>query len=493
MHVERSGDDTLVASIKVPGSGFPVQKLQFLSAWGGSNRLSAAEAIMWRMEPFPSASSTGTSMHFLASTPDWSDVCDFVDGLSKAVPRLRQQVQEFPVAAQLPVWQDDLSFQLNKHLHRVTLAKHGRAKGASTAALMALVTDFANKPIDVRRPPWEVLFVDGLAGGKSVFALKIQHCMTDGGGLIQLFSAALSGRAGEQLRGSELALSAPACEKQSRFSFVAAPLALIRAGAKTWQKRHLEEYSLASAQRYLKSIQNLNAGQASKGSRLLQQRSTTNAYQFVDLSLGTMKLIAKAAQASLNDVYLALIIGAFQRYHAAFGVTDEACLPLAFPVSLRKSGDAVGGNKFTAVTYASPLNIVEPSARIRVIQDFVRRARAEPALDFMNQLLPVATLLPTKLTAKLLAQYASHLDVQVSNIPGMRDQTYLAGALVESHYVLPPRPGCACMFAMISHQDVAGIAINYDPAAIREPKLLLSCLQEEYAALCAHFDVAPSS
>ena len=58
MHVERSGDDTLVASIKVPGSSFPVQKLQLLSAWGGSNRLSAAETIMWRMEPFPSASST---------------------------------------------------------------------------------------------------------------------------------------------------------------------------------------------------------------------------------------------------------------------------------------------------------------------------------------------------------------------------------------------------------------------------------------------------
>ena len=258
---------------------------------------------------------------------------------------------------------------------------------------------------------------------------------------------------------------------------------------KVWQHRHDENYSLASAQKYLQSIQALNAAQGRKGSRLLQRRSASNGYDLLSLDLARIKLLAKAAQASVNDIYLALIIGDFQRYHAAFGVEDELCLPLAFPVSLRKASDAVGGNQFTGVSYAAPLNIADPQARIKLIQDFVRRARAEPALDFMNQLLPVAMVLPIKLTAKLIAQYTARLDVQVSNIPGMSRRAYLAGALVESHYVLPPRPGCAGMFAMISHQNVAGIALNYDPAAIREPKLLLSCVSDEFAALCAHFSI----
>lgn len=470
-----------------PLKPFPQQQLNDLFAWGGGSQLSAAEALMWRMETFPSASSTGTSLHFLASTPAWSDVSDFVDGLSKAVPRLRQRVQELPGAAQLPVWRDHDDFQLSNHLHRISLPKN-----SSMSALMTRLSDFASTPINTECPPWEVLFVDGLKDGKSVFALKIQHSLTDGGGLIQLFAAALSGNSYCQLRGSVLADMDLKSSKPRGRGIIATPLSVIKSGLRVWQNRRDYDYSLASAQKYLKSIQSLNAAQVASGSRLLQRRSASNGYDLMSLPLPSMKLLAKTAQASLNDIYLALIIGAFQRYHTAFGVEDEASLPLAFPVSLRKPDDAVGGNQFTAVTYAAPLNIVDPKERIDIIQGFVRRARAEPALDFINQLLPVAMLLPIKLTAKLIAQYSARLDVQVSNIPGMSQDAYLAGVLVESHYVLPPRPGCACMFAMISHQNVAGIALNYDPAAIREPKLLLSCVSDEFAALCAYFDIEQS-
>ncbi|EIF42626.1 hypothetical protein DOK_13057 [gamma proteobacterium BDW918] len=462
---------------------FPESQLRQLANWGGDSQLSAAEALMWRMETLPQGSSAGTSLHFLASTPSWEDVCDFVDGLSKAVPRLRQCVHELGVG-QLPVWRDDQNFQVGEHLRRLSLPQN-----SGNDVLISALSDFANTPTEIQRPPWEVLFVDGLAGNKSVFALKIQHCLTDGGGLIQLFSAALSERSDCQLRGSAQSLTALAPAARYKRVLMPSPGKMIKSGFKVWQKHRDEGYSLTSAQRYLKSIQSLNAAQASKGSRLLQQRSATNGYDLLNLPLPTLKLLAKAAQASLNDVYLALIIGAFRRYHLAFGVDDEASLPLAFPVSLRKPGDAVGGNQFTGVSYASPLNIADPQERISVIRAFVRGARAEPALDFMNQLLPVAMLLPIKLTAKLVAQYSSRLDVQVSNIPGMARSAYLAGALVESHYVLPPRPGCACMFAMISHQDVAGIALNYDPAAVREPKLLLSCVSDEFAGLCAYFDI----
>ncbi len=62
-------------------------------------------------------------------------------------------------------------------------------------------------------------------------------------------------------------------------------------------------------------------------------------------------------------------------------------------------------------------------------------------------------------------------DLQASNVPGIREDVYLAGARVERMYPYAPRPGCAAMITMLTHGDTCCVGANLDPAAITDRDL----------------------
>ena len=69
-------------------------------------------------------------------------------------------------------------------------------------------------------------------------------------------------------------------------------------------------------------------------------------------------------------------------------------LPIAFPVSLRRADDPLGGNRFAGARIAGPVGAADPRDRIRMIRERVLEARDEPALDFMAMLSPVLSRIP---------------------------------------------------------------------------------------------------
>lgn len=454
------------------------QRMDYLAKWGGGEQLSAPEAIMWHLEKYPASRSSGTSLHFLDGRAEWSRVQDFVAWLCAATPRLRQRVREAELPGQALVWVEDQHFDLGYHLRHVSLPAP-----AGQGELQQFLQSFSQTPFDPARPPWEAVLIDDCEQRGSVFALKIQHCLTDGGGLIQLFGAALSPSADEWPKPGKA--SRPST--RGRFSrMTRLPGHLGKWGRVASRALAVQRGGASGLSDYLHSLQKLGGAQMTAGSPLLKKRSRATRYELLELPMPQFKRLAKAAGASVNDLYLAIIIGGMQRYHQAYGVVADT-LPLAFPVSVRKPGDPEGGNRFTAVNYSAPLQLTDPAARIAAIQQFVQGARREPALDFINQVMPALLTLPKSLLAALLPRYTARLDLQASNIPGLVGDYYLAGRRVRSHYVLPPRPGCAVMLAMISHNDAAGIALNCDPAAILDPDLLVTSIREEFEGLCQCF------
>lgn len=85
-----------------------------------------------------------------------------------------------------------------------------------------------------------------------------------------------------------------------------------------------------------------------------------------------------------------------------------------------------------------------------------------------------------RLPAPVIAQLAGGLtkanDLQASNVPGIRDTVYLAGAQVERMYPFAPLPGCATMITLVTHGDTCCVGVNLDPAAIAEPERFADCL-----------------
>ncbi|MGJ8686358.1 MAG: wax ester/triacylglycerol synthase domain-containing protein [Spongiibacteraceae bacterium] len=459
------------------------QRLSTLKHWGGEKYLTPSESLMWRMESIPQGRSSGVSLHFLEGCPDWGRLQNWLQWLCRNTPRLRQRVSASGFSSQPLLWSDDPCFDIRLHMQRVSLPRPG-----GVSELLKFLEVFSSASCDSDRPPWEVVLIEGLNGRDSVFALKIHHSMTDGGGLIQLFNTALSRVSDEILSAGVLPPAVPV--KRDFMVGLGSVARQIKAGQNflgraTGVVRRGTGHSLVGINDYLRSLQRILVS-IGPGSSLLRRRSLATRYQLVNFSVAEFKAIAKAAGGSFNDVYLALVAGAFQRYHAKFGKSCES-IPIAFPVSVRKEGDPEGGNRFAAINYALPLDIDDFSERIAVINAFVANARDEPALEFFNHLMPALNTLPTEVLVKAILPVTARMDAQISNIAGLREASYLAGRKVLSHYVLPPRPGCGCMFAMITHEDVAGIAINCDPAAIIEPELLVGALKKEFEAMRVEF------
>lgn len=57
-------------------------------------------------------------------------------------------------------------------------------------------------------------------------------------------------------------------------------------------------------------------------------------------------------------------------------------------------------------------------------------------------------------------------DLQASNVPGIREDVYVAGAKVLRSYPFGPLPGCAVMVAMVTHGETCCVGVNADPAAV---------------------------
>jgi hypothetical protein len=71
-------------------------------------------------------------------------------------------------------------------------------------------------------------------------------------------------------------------------------------------------------------------------------------------------------------------------------------------------------------------------------------------------------------------------DLQASNVPGLREDVYVAGAKVERLYGFGPLPGCAAMISFVSHGPVGCVGVNFDPAAFSEQELFVRSLLEGF-------------
>jgi hypothetical protein len=217
----------------------------------------------------------------------------------------------------------------------------------------------------------------------------------------------------------------------------------------------------------------------------LAARSGEWHFDVLDVALAELKAGAKAAGGSVNDGFLAAVLGGFRRYHEALGVAVPETMPIGIPISLRSEDDPQGGNRFTGARLPGPLAETDPAARVRAVRRFVLQARAHASVDAVGLLGPVLAWLPGPVLGAMSSRMTSANDVQASNVPGVAHPVYIAGARITRVYPFGPLPGCAAMLTLISHDGTCCIGINTDPAAVTRPDVLLDGLRDGLAEVVA--------
>jgi diacylglycerol O-acyltransferase len=123
----------------------------------------------------------GTPMHVggllvLDTPPGGVDaLAALVEARLPLVPRYRQRVVEVPGQLANPVWVDDPEFNIDYHVRRSGLPRPG-----TEAQLLDLVSRLTSRPLDRKRPLWEVYLVEGLADGRVAVITKTHPALVDG-------------------------------------------------------------------------------------------------------------------------------------------------------------------------------------------------------------------------------------------------------------------------------------------------------------------------
>src|SRR6185437_14364669 len=80
-----------------------------------------------------------------------------------------------PLGLGTPFWVDDETFDVRRHVDRVTLPSPG-----TDAEMRALAGELLAPALDRRKPLWELTLVDGFAEDRFAIVYKTHHAMADG-------------------------------------------------------------------------------------------------------------------------------------------------------------------------------------------------------------------------------------------------------------------------------------------------------------------------
>ncbi|HEX9546622.1 MAG TPA: wax ester/triacylglycerol synthase family O-acyltransferase [Acidimicrobiales bacterium] len=454
------------------------------------SRMSDSDALMWTIESDPVLRSTIIAVAVFDTEPDRARLIERMERGSRLVPRLRQRVVGSPLSLAPPRWEFDPNFDLSYHL------RFWRApEGGTLHDVLRLAAPMAMQGFDRARPLWEMVVVDGLAEGRSGMILKLHHAITDGVGAVKIAAVLFDferepGQAQEPtpdpppvhvMNRLERFRDAFEHERRRQAGILDRALPNLISGAASFVQDPVGR-ARRSAE-VAGSVVRMLAPANAPLSPIMTGRSLSVNFEVLSLPLAEAKAVAKAAGTRLNDFFLAAVLGGLRRYHEQHHAAP-ARLRTSMPINIRdeQTGD-VAGNRFAPARFTVPLQIKDPTERMKVVHALVGQVRAEPALALVDPLALVLRRAPAFVATGLFGSLLRSVDVITSNVPGIPVPIYLAGAQMLSQFPFGPRSGAAINITLLSYLDQIHVGVNTDPAAVPDQAVFAACLTDGFDEL----------
>ncbi|MDG2308892.1 MAG: wax ester/triacylglycerol synthase family O-acyltransferase [Candidatus Binatia bacterium] len=356
------------------------------------------------------------------------------------IPRYRQKLRWIPLTSR-PVWVDDDRFNIDYHVRHTSLPRPG-----SDEQLKRLSARIMEQPLDPSRPLWETWIVEGLDGDRFALISKVHHCMIDGVSGVDLLKILLSPtpEVHELDRPRFLARRAPSPfelwrDEMLRRAFL--PLQLVngvRALVSEAEEARRETFSrLRSAADMLGSTLSL-----APETPLNQPVSPHRRFDWLTMELEEVKQIRRAFGCSINDVVLAVVTGAMQRFLERRNLNPAAVdFKVMSPVSVR-SEDQQGalGNQVSAWILELPIGEVDPREQIRLISartNELKEKRSAVGATVLTDAAEWGSSTLLALGARNVSRFLP-FNLVVTNVPGPQFPMYMLGAKLQRTYPLVP-------------------------------------------------------
>ncbi len=455
------------------------------------NRLSALDASFLYGETAETPMNVG-SLAIFAPPANPVDVfaCfrDHTAARLDALPLYRRRLKMTPLGLDHPVWVDDDDLDLDYHIRRAALPKPGAMN-----QLRAMVARLHAIPLDHARPLWQYHLIEGLKDGGFAVYFKFHHCDMDGVALMAALDAMYDCSPD----------FAPAPPSRQANPSVAPPLDFVKLTTTAVEDflrpgframRSLPSLAtLAKASRNLgRNAQSLAHLWKTPRTRFNVAVSSRRSYGTASLSLPDMKALAKASNATVNDVVLAVCAGALRRYLSERQSLPDLPLTAAVPASLRAPGDTRMNNQLMFLLCRLATDVSDPLVRLAATQAAAREAKdlAADMKDLLTADVPAlgAPTIMTGLYQLLQRTNSAWCNVVISNVPGPRRPIYCADAAARHYFPLSTLThGCALNITAFGYVDLLEFGLTACGAAVPDVQRIADYLVEDFEAIrCAH-------
>lgn len=437
---------------------------------------------MWAAERDPSLSSAFLSVTFLDRAPDLERFRRRLAAAVMGVRRMRQRIEPGGLLSPVPVWRDDPAFDITYHV-----AKLAVANDADERELLDIGGAFLAEPFDAERPLWQLRIVERLGDDRAVLLAKFHHTITDGVGGVRL-SASFLDIAPDAEAPLEL-LADPEPEEDAASRGLVNDLADAAADA---LRRPIDFGRVALSEAASAARDPIGVARATLGQLVVTDRahstlwrghrSTERRLDVHRVGLAEVKGAAKTLGGTVNDLFVAAVVGAAAEYHGARGVDVDA-FRVSIPLSTRTDRSA-GGNDFM------PARVLLPAAgsrvdRFREIGARLGEVKAQRSSGLGWAVAGLLTGLPSPLLVTLARQQIETVDFACSNVRGAPFPLYVSGARVLSTHPMGPTGGTAANATVMSYEGSLDLGLVTDPAAVDNPSELTDLVAAEFDALIA--------
>jgi|TARA_R100000005_G_scaffold96203_1_gene81399 WS/DGAT/MGAT family acyltransferase len=411
-------------------------------------------------------------------------------------PLFRTRLVQVPGGLDRPYWVKDERFDVEFHLRHIALPSPGDWR-----QLCIQVARLHSRPLDMSKPLWEAYIIEGLdripglPKGSFAVMIKIHHSLVDGMGGNSI--AALI----HDLVPSPDPGASP--EPLPRLVDITPGMAELLSRATVNGIKNVAGVISGAASNSLK-LARYAAGvvkgdypgpdmQAPK-TRFNAPVSPHRVFTAAEFKLQDFKAIKDAAGVKLNDVALAVVGGALQRYLEQCGEAPDAALSAALPINMRaRRASSEDHNQVGSVFTCLHTDIADPAAQLQAIHHSSLDAQKAGSVSPLVDMLKLAGVLTPALTRPVANFWArnhlsSYLPVNVStvvsNVAGPDQPLYCAGARLMDYYGLGVlTPGMGIFHMVFSYCGKVTVSVLADRAMLPDPEHYRDCLEDAYQAL----------
>jgi WS/DGAT/MGAT family acyltransferase len=421
---------------------------------------------------------------------DFHTLKELIEDRLLGYDRFRQRVEESRIPGIGPRWVEDRYFNLRSHLQKVALPDPGGQE-----ELQEMVSTLMSTPLDPTKPLWQFQYIENYRGGSAVVA-RIHHCIGDGIALVRV----LLGMTDDSPKGS------PATRRTRRRR---KPL-----GGGMWLPEVVNEalYTVRKAtgravEGTVETILDPGraaavAGEGAKATGVLGRLALMPADPKTlfkgplgtakrcawsrILPLDEVKAYSRSVGATINDVLLAGVAGALRRYLISRGeeIPHGLDLRAIVPVNLRPE-DAVEqlGNRFGLVFLALPVGVEDRNERLQKLKRRMDAIKNSTEAVVTYAVLNALGTASSAVESQAVRFFGSKASAVMTNVPGPREELYLAGKAMRSMmFWVPQAAHLGLGVSVLSYAGQVRLGVVTDVGLVPDPKSIIEAFQDEMAA-----------